>query len=149
MKSTLKLRRKTWIGHLLGNSPWITTIRDGRVEDKHRRREASDGSHRNKNIHGLYKRRRKLKRIVLQILGSKRNKHILNFQDKVGPGLSYTFALVFSYVIEPSLWTRDEVNVSAHLSDYDLVRSLRIVVIGYRAERIEIRPKKKMANKNK
>jgi hypothetical protein len=33
----LRLRRKAWIGHLMKNSPWITVIVEGKIEDKPRR----------------------------------------------------------------------------------------------------------------
>lgn len=32
--NTLRLRRKTWVGHLVRNSPWITAIIEGEIEGK-------------------------------------------------------------------------------------------------------------------
>jgi hypothetical protein len=32
--NTLRLRRKVWIGHVIRNSPWITTIIEGKIEGK-------------------------------------------------------------------------------------------------------------------
>jgi len=34
MWNTLRLRRKAWIGHVIRNSPWITTIIEGKIEGK-------------------------------------------------------------------------------------------------------------------
>jgi len=32
MWNTLRMRRKTWIGHLIRNSFWITTVIEGKIE---------------------------------------------------------------------------------------------------------------------
>ncbi|VVC27370.1 Hypothetical protein CINCED_3A022311 [Cinara cedri] len=57
--NTLGLRRKAWIGHVIRNSPWITTIIEGKNRRKTWKRkaqnsisEAGDGRYRNKNILG-------------------------------------------------------------------------------------------------
>ena len=35
--NTLRLRRKAWIGHVIRNSPCLTTILEGKIEGKPRR----------------------------------------------------------------------------------------------------------------